>query len=866
LRNGLDYLQYQQYERALKFLRDAEAREKELSAAERQELKRGIEAAQSGLRAVADTSNRYALSERSRRRNGFTPAIPESEAVIAARPGSTGPAARDRANAGRDDIGGDTRSTAVASRRNTSRMASDEAPGEPIRLASVEATAAAPAPTGGPAPDASPAPAANAAPPIDPQSVTSEIPTLNAPALPNLTAVPSSPDAASGNQPQPTTPREGAKPQGANPEPMSRTDVLTTEPPPATRLQDPSANDLPAASGSNGASAGATTAQGAPAQDPPRDLAPPSSETGPASPALIPANAAPAPIVLETPDSATSPAAPASTPATTVAAESPAATAPAGAPAHRPAADAVAGQTSAPATAELVPTAIKEPAAPEASPAAPTGPSTSPAAEAVPPAATAPAATTDTEVAPLPALGADATRAAEVGGSPHRESEEPAATPAPASDGAVSPDPAAAPASAPGTDELPPLPGDLSRDGGATGVSAAPGAAAPTATPGAVAPAVEHTAPAATRSESAPADDPAGRAAPAPAPAQSTAPGGSTPPASGEGSLPQLPDDTAAGSRAGAALAPAPDPVTAPSGSPNSTAPADAGPAIPVGEVNRDATAAAPPTGPTGAAEERPIPVPQPDAATPTGSTPAPATADGTAPEPSPATGPAQGGASGSAEAIVSLPPRTAPLTQYTPEQARRIAELTPLQEREDQVRSQMRMQPRPESPTPREATSNLQTQTQNDIIRAPSPAEARPIKAIPVPEDWVPLAARNWTPQRKYWAAAATCHLPLYFQDPVLERYGHPVELFVGPVGRYLSYPVDDPNQSTQRNQIIQPLFSYGLFALQIAAWPYNAIMDPPWEAQYDLGYYRPGDVVPTDVYWLPLHGYGPPLRGNSY
>ena len=28
----------------------------------------------------------------------------------------------------------------------------------------------------------------------------------------------------------------------------------------------------------------------------------------------------------------------------------------------------------------------------------------------------------------------------------------------------------------------------------------------------------------------------------------------------------------------------------------------------------------------------------------------------------------------------------------------------------------------------------------------------------------------------------------------------------------------------------------------------------------------YRPGDVVPVDVYWLPLHGYGPPLRGNRY
>ena len=168
-------------------------------------------------------------------------------------------------------------------------------------------------------------------------------------------------------------------------------------------------------------------------------------------------------------------------------------------------------------------------------------------------------------------------------------------------------------------------------------------------------------------------------------------------------------------------------------------------------------------------------------------------------------------------------------------------------------TRSQPPSAGRPDDGPAREgSTSNLQSQTY-DISRAPSPAEARPIKAIPVPEDWVPLAARNWSPQRKYFAAAATCHLPLYFQDAALERYGHPVEQFVGPVGRFLSYPVDDPKQSTQRNQILQPFFSAGLMALQIAAWPYNAIMDPPWEAQYDLGYYRPGDMVPIGYLLAP-------------
>ena len=42
--------------------------------------------------------------------------------------------------------------------------------------------------------------------------------------------------------------------------------------------------------------------------------------------------------------------------------------------------------------------------------------------------------------------------------------------------------------------------------------------------------------------------------------------------------------------------------------------------------------------------------------------------------------------------------------------------------------------------------------------------------------------------------------------------------------------------------------------------------IVDPPWEAEYDLGYYRPGDRIPEDsVYW-PFHGIGPPLRGMKY
>jgi len=164
-------------------------------------------------------------------------------------------------------------------------------------------------------------------------------------------------------------------------------------------------------------------------------------------------------------------------------------------------------------------------------------------------------------------------------------------------------------------------------------------------------------------------------------------------------------------------------------------------------------------------------------------------------------------------------------------------------------------------------ASSNASTRF--EITRAPSPTEAWPIRRIPVPEEFVPIPPRNFEPSRKYWAAPALCHMPLYFQDASLERYGHSVEQFFGPRGRYLTYPIDDPRQTKQRSQILQPAFSAGLFAFQIAALPYNLVVDPPWEAEYDLGYHRPGDRMPTDTFYLPLTGVGPilpPIKGRRY
>src|SRR5262249_52753304 len=158
LRNGLDYLGYQQYERALKFLREAEVRQKELNDAVRLALKQGIERAQNGLRAASDAESPYALSERSRRRGGFI--APRPQTAVAGDLGA--PRSPAQANAG--------------SRPNESAPR-DEGPGEPIRLASAEYQAAPAqvpdqaASASQPTPSESPAsgpPARQAAAPVSP--------------------------------------------------------------------------------------------------------------------------------------------------------------------------------------------------------------------------------------------------------------------------------------------------------------------------------------------------------------------------------------------------------------------------------------------------------------------------------------------------------------------------------------------------------------------------------------------------------------------------------------------------------------------------------------------------------------------------
>lgn len=89
---------------------------------------------------------------------------------------------------------------------------------------------------------------------------------------------------------------------------------------------------------------------------------------------------------------------------------------------------------------------------------------------------------------------------------------------------------------------------------------------------------------------------------------------------------------------------------------------------------------------------------------------------------------------------------------------------------------------------------------------------------------------ARDWQPSTLTWKATGVCHKPLYFEEPQLERYGHTTGHFV------------------------QPFLSGAHFFLNLVALPYNAGINPPWECQYPLGYYRPGSCAPWLVPPVPL------------
>lgn len=90
-------------------------------------------------------------------------------------------------------------------------------------------------------------------------------------------------------------------------------------------------------------------------------------------------------------------------------------------------------------------------------------------------------------------------------------------------------------------------------------------------------------------------------------------------------------------------------------------------------------------------------------------------------------------------------------------------------------------------------------------------------------------------------WKASGLCHKPLYFEEVHLERYGH-----------------------TTR-PLTQPFVSGAHFFGSAIMLPYQMGIDPPWECEYPLGYYRPGNCAPMMVRPFPWSLRGAALQAGA-
>ncbi len=88
----------------------------------------------------------------------------------------------------------------------------------------------------------------------------------------------------------------------------------------------------------------------------------------------------------------------------------------------------------------------------------------------------------------------------------------------------------------------------------------------------------------------------------------------------------------------------------------------------------------------------------------------------------------------------------------------------------------------------------------------------------------------RQPVPATFAWKAASVYHKPLYFEEVQLERYGH------------------------SARPLVQTALSGAHFVANIASLPYQMAIHPPWECQYPLGHYRPGDPAPWLVPPVPI------------
>jgi hypothetical protein len=141
----------------------------------------------------------------------------------------------------------------------------------------------------------------------------------------------------------------------------------------------------------------------------------------------------------------------------------------------------------------------------------------------------------------------------------------------------------------------------------------------------------------------------------------------------------------------------------------------------------------------------------------------------------------------------------------------------------------------------------------------------------------------RGWILQPYEWEATALTHLPLYYEEPNLERlgyyYGYPCDgrvrraMFCN-ITEYMATVHDDSpikqcyfnlkcelDAYQPHNQILQPMVSAAHFFGRVAMVPYMVGACNPHCPVYELGADRPGSPVPYRKYYMPLS-----LKGAFY
>ena len=123
--------------------------------------------------------------------------------------------------------------------------------------------------------------------------------------------------------------------------------------------------------------------------------------------------------------------------------------------------------------------------------------------------------------------------------------------------------------------------------------------------------------------------------------------------------------------------------------------------------------------------------------------------------------------------------------------------------------------------------------------------------KPLPVPEDYASdwlldrypaqyaCIGRPWHESVYHWSATGFCHLPLYFEETSLERYGYAC-------------------------RAIQPVVSGARFFGNAALLPYSMGAESVCSRRYSLGHYRPGNCVPLQHHRKPFSLKGAAMQAG--